>query len=121
MDVTVKEENYQQSTRHWGMQIKPPTQGMMNGTDISKNLNNIGFDLGLFCGLQGLISLEKNGAVLFFGQEEGGVEACAKIKNCFETFAAVNVCTTGTAFRVPFLIYACLYKFKPVYLLTLRN
>lgn len=67
VDVTVKEENYQQSTRHWGMQIKPPTQGRMNGIDTSKNLNNIGFDLGLFCGLQGLISLEKNRTVLFFG------------------------------------------------------
>ena len=67
VDVTVKEENYQQSTRHWGMQIKPPTQDRMNGIDTSKNLNNIVFDLGLFCGLQGLISLEKNRVVLFFG------------------------------------------------------
>lgn len=71
VDVTVKEENYQQSTRHWGMQIKPPTQGRMNGIDTSKNLNNIGFDLRLFWGLQGLISLEKNRAVLFFGGEGG--------------------------------------------------
>lgn len=82
VDVTVKEENYQQSTRQWGMQIKPPTQGRINGTDTSKN---IGFDLGLFFGLQGLISLGKNRAVLFF--LEGGVEACAKIKNYFGTFA----------------------------------
>lgn len=89
VDVTVKEENYQQSTRHWGMQIKPPTQGRMNGIDTSKNLNNIGFDLGLFCGL--IIGLDifrkKTGLFFFLGEGEGGVEACAKIKHYFGTFA----------------------------------
>lgn len=75
VEVTVKDEKYQQSIQHCGMQIKPPTQDMTNGTNTNKNFNNVGFDLaslpirGLFCGLLGFIPLEKNKAVFFW---EGG-------------------------------------------------
>ena len=62
---------------------------------------NIGFDLID----QGLIRLEKNRAVLFF--LEMGLRHVPRSRIILEHLPAVNVCTTGTAFRVPFLICAC--------------
>ena len=81
VEVTVKEEKYQQSIQHCGMQVKPPTQGVTNGTNTNKNFNNVGFDLaslpirGLFCVLLGFIPLDKKQGCVFLG---GRLKACAQ-------------------------------------------